>query len=107
MFWRLVAVVGLAALGSEWSTGQETIRLTFQAKVSDLLLETGSFARNQRPDDTVQVTLPGHRIAPPRAVPLIRRAEAKWIAPEFVVDSIRSADTVGDAPWIIENFAPA
>ena len=28
-------------------------------------------------------------------------------AGEFVVESIRSANTVGDAPWIIENFTPA
>ncbi len=107
MSWRLIAAVCVAALGLDRSASQDSARLTFQAKVSDLLLETGSFARNKRPNDTVRITLPGHRIAPPRGVQLIHRAEAKWTSPEFVVESIRSANTVGDAPWIIENFTPA
>jgi hypothetical protein len=108
MSWRLTAVFCAAALGLlDRSAGQENARLTFQAKVSDLLLQTGSYARNKRPDDTVQVILPGHLVAPPRAVPLTQRADAKWTTPEFVVDSIRSASTAGIAAWIVENFAPA
>jgi len=103
---RLIAAVGLMALGLVRSGGQESGRLIFQAKVSDLLLGAGSLARNKAPNDTVRITLPGHRVLPPRAVPLIRRADAKWDSPEAVVESIRSANTAGDATWILENFAP-
>ncbi|HYL34682.1 MAG TPA: hypothetical protein VEV17_02075 [Bryobacteraceae bacterium] len=103
---RLVGALMVAAVVLQPGAGQESSRLTFEAKVSDLGLQTGSFARNKKPDDIVQVTLPGHKIAPPRAVPLIRRADAKWASPESCVDSIRSANTAGDAAWILENFAP-
>ena len=103
---RVVGALIVAAVVLQPGAGQESSSLTFEANVSDLGLQTGSFARNKKPDDTVQVRLPGHRIAPPRTVLLIRRADAKWASPESCVDSIRSANTAGDAAWILENFAP-
>lgn len=86
---------------------QDAARLTFRSLVSELGRQTGSFAKNKRPDDSVSVTLPGRLFDPPHAVALIGRSQAGWSTPDRVIASIRSANTVGDPEWIVQNFVPA
>ena len=86
---------------------QDAARLTFGALVSELGRQTGSFAKNKRPEDSVSVTLPGRLFDPPHAVALIERSQADWSTPERVIASIRSANTAGDPEWIVQNFVPA
>ena len=86
---------------------QQIGRLSFRAKVSELLLQNNPLARNKRPDDFVTVTLPGHLRNPPLAVDLIQRTQADWSTPEHAMASIRSANTAADPDWIVLNFVPA
>jgi hypothetical protein len=86
---------------------QDRGRLTFQALVSELGRQTGSFAKNKPPEEAVSVTLPGRLFDPPHAVALIKRSQADWSTPERVIASIRSANTAGDPEWIVQNFVPA
>jgi len=86
---------------------QDAGRLTFRVLVSDLGRQTGSFAKNKRPEDLAIVTLPGRLFDPPHSISLIERSRADWSTPESVIASIRSANTAGDPEWIVQNFVPA
>jgi hypothetical protein len=88
-------------------SAQETGRLTFRALVSELGRQTGSFAKNKRPEDSVAVTLPGRLFDPPHSVAMIERSQADGSTPERVIASIRSANAAGDPEWIVQNFVPA
>ena len=86
---------------------QDAGRLTFRVHVSELGRQTGSFAKNKRPEDLAGVTLPGRLFNPPHPIALIERSRADWSTPEQVIASIRSANTAGDPEWIVQNFVPA
>ena len=86
---------------------QQIGRLTFRAQVSQLPLQNNPLARNKRPEDFVEITLPGLLRNPPLAVELIPKAQADWSTPEHAMASIRSANTAADADWILLNFVPA
>jgi hypothetical protein len=89
------------------SCGLRQDRVTFQAKVSDLRKPGNSLARNKRPDDLVEITLPGRILEVPAVVKLVGRREADWSTPESAVASILSAQVAGDVPWILQSFVPA
>jgi hypothetical protein len=82
-------------------------RLTFRAKVSDLRRQSNSLIHNKRPDDTIEITLPGKLFNPAAPVNLISRAQADLSTTEGAAASIVSANTAGDIPWIIENYIPS
>src|SRR5437867_298470 len=100
----LIVMVALVALPAPRAVGQDTSRLTFKARVSDLWLQDGSRAKNKRRDDCVEVVLPGRLDSPPLVIPLIERLAADWRTPERALASIRSANTVGQKEWLVENF---
>lgn len=79
-------------------------RLTFEAKVADLGRPTNSLAVNKRPDDFVEITVPGRLLPVPSPMNLVGRNEADWSTPDHAIASIVSANIAGDVPWIIENF---
>jgi hypothetical protein len=81
--------------------------LTFQAKVSNLHRRNNSLATNKRPDDLVELTLPGHQFQPPIAVNTVERGDANWSSPEQAISSILSANIAGNVPWMIDSFLPA
>jgi len=89
------------------SCGPRSDRVTFQAKVSDLRRPDNSFAKNKRPDDLVEITLPGRMLEVPAVVKLVGRHEADWSTPESAVAAILSANVAGDVPWILQSFVPA
>ena len=100
----LIVMVALVALPAPRAVGQDTSRLTFNARVSDLCLQDGSRAKNKHRDDCVEVALPGRLDSQPLAIPLIERKAADWSTPERALASIRSANTVGQKEWLVENF---
>src|SRR5437899_2288155 len=102
----LIAVLVMATLPIPLAAGQDAGRLIFRAQVSELWLQTGSYAKTRRPADCVEVTLPGRLTRPPLPVVLIERRAADWSTPERTLASIRSANTAGDREWILENFPP-
>ena len=81
--------------------------MTFQARVADLRKPGNSFARNKRPDDLVEIALPGRMLDVPVVVKLVGRREADWSTPESAVAAILSANVAGDVPWILQSFVPA
>jgi hypothetical protein len=89
------------------SCGLRPDRVTFQAKVADLRKPGNSFATNKRPDDVVEIKLPGRMLEVPAVVKLVRRNEADWSTPESAVAAILSAQVAGDVPWILQSFVPA
>jgi hypothetical protein len=107
MFNQVVNLTLLIAALAQVSCGLRTDRVTFQAKVSDLRRPGNSFARNKRPDDLVEITLPGRMLDVPAVVKLVGRSEADWSTPESAVAAILSADVAGDVPWILQSFVPA
>src|SRR2546427_6486284 len=102
----LIALAGMALLPVSAARAQGPGRLTFRARVSELGLQTGSYAKSKRPDDCAEVALPGRLNQPPLSVALVDRKAADWSTPERAMASIRSANTAGDAAWILENFSP-
>jgi hypothetical protein len=97
----------LIAVLAQFSCGLRPDRVTFQAKVADLRRPGNSFARNKRPDDLVEITLPGRLLEVPAAVKLVERRETDWSTPESAVAAILSANVTGDVPWILQSFVPA
>jgi len=86
---------------------QDAGRLTFRTLVSNLLMQTSPFAKSKPPEDSASVTLPGRLFTPPLVAPLIERPQADRSTPERAFASMRSANTVNDHAWIVENFVPA
>jgi hypothetical protein len=103
----VVRLAGVIAMLLPCLCAQDAGRLTFSVHVSELGRQTGSFARNKRPEDLAGVTLPGRLFNPPHSTALIERSRADWSTPEQVISSIRSANTAGDPEWIVQNFVPA
>jgi hypothetical protein len=103
----LLSLTLLIAALAQFSCGLRPDRVTFQAKVADLRKPGNSFARNKRPDDLVEITLPGRMLEVPAVVKLVGRREADWSTPESAVASILSAQVAGDVPWILQSFVPA
>jgi hypothetical protein len=89
-----------------FSCRQSPDRVIFQAKVSNLR-QTNTLAKNKRPDDMVEVVVPGRLFTPPVAVKTVQRSEADQGTPEHAIASIISANMAGDVSWIVENFVPA
>ncbi len=52
----------------------------------------------------VRVTLTGRLFTPPREAPLVARNQVDRSTPERAYASMRSANTVNDHSWIVENF---
>jgi hypothetical protein len=103
----LASLAMLTAVLAQFSCGVRPDRVTFQAKVADLRKPGNSFARNKRPDDLVEITLPGRMLEVPAVVKLVGRREADWSTPESAVAAILSAQVAGDVPWILQSFVPA
>jgi hypothetical protein len=101
-----VGLAILVAILAQFGCGRQQ-RLTFQAKVADLGRQNNALAMNKRPDDFVEITVPGQLLRVPIAVSLVRRSEADWSTPEHAVASILSANMAGDLSWILDNFVPA
>jgi hypothetical protein len=89
------------------SCGLRPDRVTIEAKAADLRKAGNSFATNKRPDDVVEIKLPGRMLEVPAVVKLVRRNEADWSTPESAAASILSANVAGDVPWILQSFVPA
>jgi len=100
----LIAALVVALLPRASALGQDAGRLRFRARVSELLLQTSSYAKSKGPGDCVEVELPGRLNRPPVSVGLIERSVADWSTPERALESVRSANTAGDRGWILENF---
>jgi hypothetical protein len=64
-------------------------------------------AKGKRPDDVVEVTIPGQLRSPPALLPLVSRSEADWSTPERAAASSVSANLAGDVAWIAESYVPA
>ena len=94
----LVALVGLTLNLEPNVSCQQAAHLTFRARVSELPLQNNPLARNKRPEDFVEIALPGRLHNPPLLVNLIQKSQADWSTPEDAIASIRSANTAGDAP---------
>jgi len=97
----------LIAVLLQFSCGSRPGRVTFQAKVADLRRPANSLATNKRPDDVVEIALPGRMLEIPAVVKLVRRSEADWSTPESAAASVLSANVAGDVPWILQSFLPA
>jgi hypothetical protein len=102
----LASLAMLTAVLTHVSCGLRPDRLTFQAKVADLRKPGNSLARNKRPDDLVEIALPGRMLEVPAVVKLVGRREADWSTPEGAVAAILSAQIAGDVPWILQSFVP-
>src|SRR5713226_5577485 len=102
----LLSLTVLIATAAQVSCGLRPDRVTFQAKVADLRKPGNSFARNKRPDDLVEIALPGRMLEVPAVVKLVGRREADWSTPESAVAAILSANVAGDVPWILQSFVP-
>jgi hypothetical protein len=63
--------------------------------------------KGKRPDDVVEVTIPGQLRSPPAPLPLVSRSDADWSTPERAAASCVSANLAGDAAWIAESYVPA
>jgi hypothetical protein len=79
-------------------------RLTFRAKVSDFRRPSNALVRNKRPDDAVEVTLPGKLLTPAQPIALVSRAQSDYSTPERAAATIVSANTAGDVSWIVDNY---
>ena len=88
----LLSLTLLIAALAQFSCGLRPDRVTFQAKVADLRKPGNSFARNKRPDDLVEIALPGRMLEVPAVVKLVGRREADWSTPESAAASILSAN---------------
>ena len=99
-----VAVLVLVFLPMPLAMGQDAGRLLFRARVSDLWLQTSSYAKNRHPDACLEVALSGRLHHPPVSVGLIERSAADWSTAERAMESIRSANAAGDRGWLIDNF---
>jgi len=82
-------------------------RLTFRAKVSDIRRQSNALIQNKRPDDTVEITLPGRLLNPSTPVNLIGRSQADSSTTDGAAASVVSANIAGDIPWIVENYIPS
>jgi hypothetical protein len=102
----LLLTIAIAAL-AQFACGLGRDRLTFSVKVSDVRREGNSLLKNKRPDETVEITLPGRLQRPPAPVNQVRRNEADRSTREHAVQSIVSANVAGDASWMVENFVSA
>jgi hypothetical protein len=96
----------VAAL-AQFSCRPHQDRLTFEAKVSDLRHPGNSLAKGKRPDDIVEVTLPGELRRPSTRLPVVSRSDADWSTPERAAASSVSAHLAGNVSWIAENYVPA
>jgi hypothetical protein len=107
---RKHALAGLAMLIAalaQFSCGPPSGRVTFQVKVGDLRKPANSFATNKRPEDLVEIALPGRMLEVPAVMKLVHRSEGDWSTPESAAASIMSANVAGDVPWILQSFLPA
>ena len=101
----LVAFAASALL--QLACGSLGDRLTFRVKAADLQHQTNSFLKNKKPDDFVEITLAGKLFNPAKPISLVARNQADWSTPEHAAASIVSANTDGDAPWIVEDYVPS
>jgi hypothetical protein len=82
-------------------------RLTFRAKVSDLGLQTGSYAAGKSPGDIVEVVLPGKRNFVPKPTFPVAYKMATRSTLETAATSDFFAFRNDNADWILENFSDA
>lgn len=99
-----LAIVAAAIAQCDCGSGD---RLTFRVKAADFRRQSNSFVKNKPPDDLVEIALPGKLLNPAHAVNLISRGQADWSTTEQAAASAVSANTAGDASWIVECFVPA
>ena len=107
MKYALPALLMAAAAIAEVSCGLAGDRLTFRVKVSDVRRQSNSLIKGKRPDESVEITLPGKMLNPAVPLKLVDRTNADWSTPEHAAASVVSADTLANVPWMIENSAPA
>ena len=88
----------------EMGCGAGVDRVTFRVKAADVQHQSNSFLKNKGPDETIEMTLPGKLLNPAAPVTLVARDQAGWSTPEHAAQSILSANTAGDASWIVENY---
>jgi hypothetical protein len=96
----------LLAASSQWAC-RSAERITFHARVSDLRRPANSYAAGKHSGDVVEISVPGKLLQPPLVVTPVLRNQADWSTPERAIASIISANSAGDATWMIESFAPA
>ena len=101
--WLAFAAVALLEMGC----GAHGDRVTFRVKAAEVQHQSNSFLKNKGPDDTIEMTLPGKLLNPAAPIALVTRDQAGWTTPEDAAQSILSANTSGDASWIVENYVPA
>ncbi len=103
---RSLLLLAIGAAIASTGCGSKANRLSFQVKVADLRKRENLLAKGKRPDDLINITLPGKLLSPPAPVQPVERSQADWSTPERAAASIVSASTAGDVSWIVENFVP-
>ena len=98
--WLAFTAVTLLEMGC----GGRGDRVTFRVKAADVQHQSNSFLKNKGPDDPIEITLPGKLLNPAAPITLVPRDQAGWSTPEHAAQSILSANTAGDASWILDNY---
>ncbi|MFH1622790.1 MAG: hypothetical protein ABIA97_06725 [Candidatus Omnitrophota bacterium] len=85
--------------------GGET-ELLFRVKVSSLGLQVSSqFVKDKKPDDVIEISLPGRLYEPNIQIKEISKDAINRNTPEDAELSIYSANKKGDAQWILDSWA--
>lgn len=85
----------------------ERPEVVFQAKVANLGLTQSSFAQGKKPDETVQVVLPGQLYNPPKSITTVNKNQATRESPEEALVTDISAMRSADVDWILSNWHPS